>query len=126
MGGRHHIAWELPLLVVALATRATPCGLVTGGRPLRPGHKRPNRPAHGWLPLRQAPLAVGGPTAFIGGCPCRGPWTQPTDPTDGQAVVGCSYMGLGRGQPPLHADNMQVAAPGSLMERMKNVKRPRL
>ncbi|RRT79243.1 hypothetical protein B296_00003464 [Ensete ventricosum] len=78
------------------------------------------------LPLAASSLAVtpyGLATSGIaalptGGCPCRGcpykgPWLQPIGPTNGQVVAGHTYRGPGRGQPPLHADSMQLSAPRS-------------
>ncbi|RWW50508.1 hypothetical protein BHE74_00043209 [Ensete ventricosum] len=79
-----------------------------------------NRHANGQPPLRPAPLprlAVG---LAVGGNPLRASryrlalasWPLAVAPTGWpQAMVGRPCRGPVRGQPPLHADSMHVAAP---------------
>ncbi|RZS28058.1 hypothetical protein BHM03_00061615 [Ensete ventricosum] len=67
----------------------SPCGMATGGHcPLRAG------------PGRSRPPLCRGALATIG-CPLVG----------GLIMDDRHYMGPGRGQPPLHADSMHMAAP---------------
>ncbi|RZS28019.1 hypothetical protein BHM03_00061568, partial [Ensete ventricosum] len=86
VGGQCRLARALPLQAVGVC----PCGLTAGSRPLRLGRKRNSRPVYKRQPLWLASLAAGGLTSLPSGCPCRG---------------------LGHGQPPLHTNSMQVAAP---------------
>ncbi|RWW48987.1 hypothetical protein BHE74_00044904, partial [Ensete ventricosum] len=87
----------LPLLAVALAIRAAPWGLATGGRSLREPCNRPSFRASRckWL----CPWAVVAP---ISGSPCGLALVASSRPlAGGQAVAGRPYRGLGCGQPPL-------------------------
>ncbi|RRT34928.1 hypothetical protein B296_00048263, partial [Ensete ventricosum] len=96
--------------VVVAATLATDAATLAGGNPLWAGHWRPplragrNRPCPrvaapcGLLPLRAV-------------APLQAAWSQSAALEGSQAMVDRPCREPGRGQTPLHADNMHVAAP---------------
>ncbi|RRT34732.1 hypothetical protein B296_00038547 [Ensete ventricosum] len=55
-------------------------------------------------------LASSRPCPWVA-APDRGPGRSRLPLAGSQAMAGCPYRGTGHGQPPLHADNMHVAAP---------------
>ncbi|RWV80096.1 hypothetical protein GW17_00058681 [Ensete ventricosum] len=57
------------------------------------------------LPAGVNPLRAGRSRLALTG------WPLPVTPCKYQAMAGCPCRGPGRGQPPLHADSMHVAAP---------------